>query len=187
MEPRVSAHHTGAGRGWPHDHHRAFAEYRHSGENFEQKSRKTLLTSHFTGDKIILPHAPGYKCVLLQDPPPRSEFLERGRCLEQCTLSSRLVESSIAYRKAIFFIIEKLNAEADSTVEFDRVIAAGNDGDLKFGTPTVEGAKVTAKVIKNGKSKKITVFTYQRQEGFEAQDGSQTALYQGSDRSPSTL
>ena len=34
--------------------------------------------------------------------------------------------------------IEKLNAEADSTVEFDRVIAAGNDGDLKFGTPTVE-------------------------------------------------
>ena len=30
--------------------------------------------------------------------------------------------------------IEKLNAEADSTVEFDRVIAAGNDGDLKFGT-----------------------------------------------------
>ena len=52
--------------------------------------------------------------------------------------------------------IEKLNAEADSTVEFDRVIAAGNDGDLKFGTPTVEGAKVTAKVIKNGKSKKIT-------------------------------
>ena len=50
--------------------------------------------------------------------------------------------------------IEKL------TVEFDRVIAAGNDGDLKFGTPVVEGAKVTAKVIKNGKGKKITVFTY---------------------------
>ena len=56
--------------------------------------------------------------------------------------------------------VEKLNAEAESTVVFDKVIAAGNDGELKFGTPTVEGAKVTAKVLKNGKAKKITVFTY---------------------------
>ena len=56
--------------------------------------------------------------------------------------------------------IEKLHAEADTTVEFDKVIAGGNDGEIKFGTPTVEGAKVTARVIKNGKGKKITVFTY---------------------------
>ena len=67
--------------------------------------------------------------------------------------------------------IEKLNAEADSTVEFDRVIAAGNDGDLKFGTPTVEGAKVTAKVIKNGKSKKITVFTYRAKKDSKRKMG----------------
>ena len=67
--------------------------------------------------------------------------------------------------------IEKLNAEADSTVEFDRVIAAGNDGDLMFGTPTVEGAKVTAKVIKNGKSKKITVFTYRAKKDSKRKMG----------------
>ena len=67
--------------------------------------------------------------------------------------------------------IEKLNAEADSTVEFDRVIAAGNDGDLKFGTPTAEGAKVTAKVIKNGKSKKITVFTYRAKKDSKRKMG----------------
>ena len=66
--------------------------------------------------------------------------------------------------------IEKLNAEADSTVEFDRVNAAGNDGDLKFGT-TVEGAKVTAKVIKNGKSKKITVFTYRAKKDSKRKMG----------------
>ena len=60
--------------------------------------------------------------------------------------------------------IEKLNAEADSTV-------AGNDGDLKFGTPTVEGAKVTAKVIKNGKSKKITVFTYRAKKDSKRKMG----------------
>ena len=56
--------------------------------------------------------------------------------------------------------IEKLPVEADSEVVFDKVIAVGNDGDLKIGAPIVEGAKVVAKAIKNGKAKKITVFTY---------------------------
>ena len=56
--------------------------------------------------------------------------------------------------------IEKLPVEADSEVVFDKVIAVGNDGDLKIGAPIVEGAKVVAKAIKNGKSKKVTVFTY---------------------------
>ena len=50
--------------------------------------------------------------------------------------------------------IEKLNAEADSTVEFDRVIAAGNDGDLKFGTPVVEGAKVTARSSRTARGRR---------------------------------
>lgn len=56
--------------------------------------------------------------------------------------------------------IEKLPVEADSEVVFDKVIAVGNEGDLKIGAPIVEGAKVVAKAIKNGKAKKITVFTY---------------------------
>lgn len=56
--------------------------------------------------------------------------------------------------------VEKMNAEADANVELDSVIAVGGDDGLKVGTPYLDGAKVTAKVIKNGKSKKITVFTY---------------------------
>ena len=56
--------------------------------------------------------------------------------------------------------IEKLNAEADETVVFDEVLAVGKDSGTVVGSPTVSGAKVTAKVIKNGKAKKITVFTY---------------------------
>ena len=55
--------------------------------------------------------------------------------------------------------VEKLNAEADSTVSF-KVIAIGGEAGLKVGTPYLEGASVTAKVMKNGKAKKITVFTY---------------------------
>lgn len=67
--------------------------------------------------------------------------------------------------------IEKLNVEADSTVTFDEVIAIGGDGDMTVGAPTVAGAKVTAKVVKNGKSKKITVFTYRPKKGSKRKMG----------------
>ena len=56
--------------------------------------------------------------------------------------------------------IEKLNAEADTTVTFDQVLAVVDGENSKFGTPVVAGASVEAKVIKNGKGKKITVFKY---------------------------
>ena len=56
--------------------------------------------------------------------------------------------------------IEKLAVEADENVTFDKVIAVGKDSGLEVGAPYVSGATVEAKVIKNGKAKKITVFTY---------------------------
>ena len=56
--------------------------------------------------------------------------------------------------------IEKLNAEAEDTVTFDQVLAIVDGESSKFGTPVVEGATVTAKVLKNGKGKKIIVFKY---------------------------
>ncbi len=56
--------------------------------------------------------------------------------------------------------IEKLNVEADDEVVFDKVIAVGTDDSINVGTPYIEGATVTAKAIKNGKGKKIVVFTY---------------------------
>ena len=51
--------------------------------------------------------------------------------------------------------VEKLGAEADSEVTFDRVLAVGEEGSVKVGAPVVEGATVTGKVIKNGKGKKL--------------------------------
>lgn len=56
--------------------------------------------------------------------------------------------------------IEKLNVEADDTVTFDKVLAVSGDDGIKVGSPYVDGASVEAKVIKNGKAKKVTVFTY---------------------------
>ena len=60
--------------------------------------------------------------------------------------------------------IEKLDAEANDTVTFD-VVAVGTDDGIKVGTPFVEGAKVTAEVVKNGKGKKIRVATYKPKKG----------------------
>ena len=61
--------------------------------------------------------------------------------------------------------IEKLDVEADKNYTFDKVLAVGGEGDVKVGAPYVEGATVSAKVVKNGKAKKITVFTYKPKKG----------------------
>lgn len=62
--------------------------------------------------------------------------------------------------------IEKLPVESGETVTFDQVLAVVNsEADPIIGTPTVAGAVVTAKVIKNGKGKKINVFTYKPKKG----------------------
>ena len=67
--------------------------------------------------------------------------------------------------------IEKLNVEADSEVVFDKVIAVGSDDGIKVGAPYVEGATVTAKALKNGKAKKITVATYKAKKNEKRKMG----------------
>ncbi len=66
--------------------------------------------------------------------------------------------------------VEKLPVEAEQTITFDKVIAVGGES-TKVGTPYVEGATVTAKVVKNGKAKKITVFTYKPKKGSKTKQG----------------
>ena len=67
--------------------------------------------------------------------------------------------------------IEKLDVEADSEVKFDQVLAIGEEGSVKVGAPVVEGATVTAKVIKNGKGKKIRVFKYRSKKDSKSLQG----------------
>ncbi len=66
--------------------------------------------------------------------------------------------------------IEKLTAEVDETINFPVVAVFGEEG-TKVGTPLVEGATVAAKVLKNGKAKKITVFTYKAKKGSKRKMG----------------
>ncbi len=56
--------------------------------------------------------------------------------------------------------VEKLGAEADATVKFDQVLAVLDGENTKIGTPAVEGASVEAKVVKNGKGKKLDIIRY---------------------------
>ena len=67
--------------------------------------------------------------------------------------------------------VEKLNAEENDTVTFDTVLMAGEGDDVKVGAPTVEGATVEAKVIKNGKAKKIYVFKMKRKKNERTKKG----------------
>jgi len=68
--------------------------------------------------------------------------------------------------KGDIIFVEKLNAEADQTVDF-KVVAYNLGEGLVIG----DSAKVTGKVIKNGKDKKIVVFTYKPKKGKQRKMG----------------
>ena len=61
--------------------------------------------------------------------------------------------------------VEKLEAEEGAEVKFDTGLAVGEEGSVKFGAPSVEGASVAAKVVKNGKGKKLNIITYRPKKG----------------------
>ena len=67
--------------------------------------------------------------------------------------------------------VEKLGAEAEEVVKFDQVLAVLDGENTKIGTPVVEGAKVEAKVVKNGKGKKITILRYKAKKNEKKKIG----------------
>lgn len=66
--------------------------------------------------------------------------------------------------------IEKIDAQVDSTVSFD-VLLMGNDGDVKIGTPVVEGVKVEGKVIGQIRGEKIVVYKYKSKKNYRRKQG----------------
>ena len=67
--------------------------------------------------------------------------------------------------------VEKLNVNEGDTVNFDSVKAISMGEDFKVGAPTVEGASVTAKVLANGKAKKIYVMKYKSKKNEKKKIG----------------
>ena len=67
--------------------------------------------------------------------------------------------------------IEKLPVEAGDNVTFGKVLAILDGDKATFGTPVVEGAKVDASVVKNGKGKKVIVFKYKPKKNYRRKQG----------------
>ena len=66
--------------------------------------------------------------------------------------------------------IEKIDAQVDSTVSFD-VLLMGNDGDVKIGTPVVEGVKVEGKVVCQIRGEKIVVYKFKSKKNYRRKQG----------------
>ena len=74
--------------------------------------------------------------------------------------------------------VHRLNAEEGQKVDFDRVLLVENGGSVKVGTPTIEGAKVTATVVSHLKGDKVIVFKKIRRKGYQKRNGHRQYLSQ---------
>lgn len=67
--------------------------------------------------------------------------------------------------------VHQLEAGEGDSVDFDKVLLVDNDGKVAVGTPTVKGAKVTAKVLEHVKGDKVLVFKKKRRKGYKKLNG----------------
>ena len=66
--------------------------------------------------------------------------------------------------------LDKMSLEPKATIEIEEVLAV-NNGELKVGAPFVEGAKVTAEVINEGREKKVVIFKKRRRKDSKLKRG----------------
>lgn len=74
--------------------------------------------------------------------------------------------------------VHRLEASEGDALEFSKVLLIDNDGEIKVGTPVVEGAKVTAKVLEHVKGDKVLVFKKKRRKGYQKLNGHRQAFTQ---------
>tara|TARA_Y100000590_G_scaffold147140_1_gene168964 strand:+ start:1718 stop:2086 length:369 start_codon:yes stop_codon:yes gene_type:complete len=67
--------------------------------------------------------------------------------------------------------IEKIDNEKSNKIEFDQVLAYGNEKTIELGSPIVKGAKVEAELIKNGKNRTVLVFKKRRRKNSRRKNG----------------
>jgi large subunit ribosomal protein L21 len=76
-------------------------------------------------------------------------------------------------------VVEKLDGDADATIELTEVLFVSGDDGGRFGTPTIEGVKVVAKIVEQFRGKKINGFTFKAKKNIRHRYGhrqSQTRL-----------
>ncbi|KGI77924.1 50S ribosomal protein L21 [Oleiagrimonas soli] len=67
--------------------------------------------------------------------------------------------------------VEKLEAEVDSTIEFDQVLLVGEGENVTVGAPIIEGATVSAKILSHGRGKKVRIVKFRRRKHHKKQQG----------------
>lgn len=67
--------------------------------------------------------------------------------------------------------IEKIDAQEGADFVFEEVLLKENDGEVEIGKPFLKGAKVTAKVLKQGRGKKIIIFKYKSKKRYQKKQG----------------
>ncbi len=67
--------------------------------------------------------------------------------------------------------VERLPLEVGQSLSVDRVLLLGGDGQLKVGTPTVQGAKVKARVTEHGRGGKVIIFKFRPRSGYQRKHG----------------
>lgn len=74
--------------------------------------------------------------------------------------------------------VNRLDAEQDSIVEFDKVLLLDNEGEVQVGAPVVEGVKISAKVLEHTKGDKVIIFKKKRRKGYKVKKGHRQFLTQ---------
>jgi large subunit ribosomal protein L21 len=74
--------------------------------------------------------------------------------------------------------VHRLPQDEGADVEFERVLLVDNEGAISVGAPVVEGAKVTATVLKHLKGDKVIVFKKKRRKGYRKKNGHRQYLSQ---------
>jgi len=62
--------------------------------------------------------------------------------------------------------LEKIEADEGATVQFDEVLMVGEGADVKVGNPILSGGAVSGKVLKQGKTKKVSVVKFKRRQNY---------------------
>lgn len=75
----------------------------------------------------------------------------------------------VAHGDVLF--VEKLEANEGDVVTLDQVLAVAGENGLTVGAPVVEGATVTAKVVAQGKAKKVIVYKYKAKKDYRRKQG----------------
>jgi len=67
--------------------------------------------------------------------------------------------------------VHRLEGEEGANVTFDKVLLIDNSGKVKVGTPNVEGASISAKILSHMKGDKVIVFKKKRRKGYQKSNG----------------